>query len=251
MRAPWRWPVAFAAVALAAAIVPRSAVASEADAFENKIEPVSGDLYAKAGRFEITPTANISFNDPFYNKYLFGLKVGYHFSEFFSLHAFFSGGPSSPTGSTTICSANTTPACQSASNVQLYQLPGKIGMMGGVEVGFSPVYGKLNLVAEQALHFDVSLLGGADYVSFQKALDATSAAAVPAGSTPPNATALGFHVGAGVRLFLARFMALRLELKDYFYSAEIGNQSKNQLQVQAMAELGLSFFLPMGPGPHR
>ncbi len=245
MRASRGWSAAVVAVAMAA-VLPRIARASEADAFENKIEPLSGQLYPKAGRFEITPTANLSINDPFFSKYLFGLKAGYHFSEYFSLHASFSGGLSSPTGSTTICSVNTTPACQPASDTQLYQLPGRIRMMGGLEGGFSPIYGKLNLIAQQVLHFDVSILAGADYFSFQKAV-----ALADAGSKPPDVSAIGGHLGVGVRLFFAGFMALRIELKDYLYPAEIGNQGKNQLQRQLMAEMGVSFFFPTSPRSNR
>ncbi len=243
MSAPRRIVLVVLAAALALA-APRAGRASEADVFEHKIQPVSGQLYTKAGRFELTPTANLSVNDPFFNKYLFGAKLGYHLSDTWSVHAAFSTGSSSPTASTTLCSAK--PPCQPADAAQLDQLPGRIKAMGGLEVGFSPIYGKLNLFGEQVVHFDLSLLAGADWISHEEALGAAGAAlAVSQGQAPPTASSFGGHVGVGTRIFLGGMVALRLELKDYLYNARIGNpEPHDQLQRQLMAELGLSFFFP-------
>jgi len=46
-------PFALAAV-LAVALLPSPASASKADAFEGKIQPITGKLFQKAGRFELT-----------------------------------------------------------------------------------------------------------------------------------------------------------------------------------------------------
>jgi outer membrane beta-barrel protein len=232
--------------ALAAAAPPSPARGSEADVFENKIEPVSGVLYPKSGRFEVTPTFNLSLIDPFYSKTLFGAKLGYHLDEYFSIHASFATGPASATGSASVCPANQ--GCGPATNEQLYQVPGRIRMMAGGEVAFSPIYGKLNLIGEQVAHFDVSILGGADYVVFQKALESGVAqAAAQAGQKPPDASSLAGHVGLGLRIYLYGFVALRLELKDYLYRAEIGNLQRMQWQNQLFADMGLSFFFPTSP----
>ncbi len=66
------------ALALAAALVSvgaafPAAAQSKADAFAGKIPPISGQLYRKAGRFELTPTVNLSLNDAFYDKLFGGL----------------------------------------------------------------------------------------------------------------------------------------------------------------------------------
>jgi len=230
--------------ALAAAAPP--AAASEADVFEDKIQPVSGVLYPKAGRIEVTPTFNLSLIDPFYSKTLFGAKLGYHLSEYWSIHATFSTGPASATSSASVCPANR--GCGPATAEQLYQVPGRIRMMAGGEVAFSPVYGKLNLIGEQVAHFDVSLFAGADWLSYQQALESGVAEATArSGGKPPDQSGVAGHLGLGVRIYLYRFVALRLELRDYLYSAEIGNLQKRQLQNQVFADMGLSFFFPTSP----
>lgn len=232
---------------LALAAWPRAALASKADAFENKIKPVSGHLFLKSNRLEITPTADFSMNDAFYNKYLFGAKLNWHFSEALTLGAAIAGGFSSPSGSAVVCPAGS--GCKQASPAQLYQVPGDIKMIAGAEVGFSPVYGKLNIFAEKVLHFDLSLLGGVDDISYQSILDTPDAqAAAAANSAPSSTSTVGGHVGVGVRFFLNDFITVRAELKDYVYSAtihQLGGSTSGDVINQLFAELGVSFFFPM------
>lgn len=223
---------------LAAALLPQLAHASAADAFENRIKPVSGQLYTKAGKLEITvPSAELSLNDAFYSKYMLAAKLGYHFNEYLSAAVTGAAGLTSTTGSTTVCPNNA--ACRPAADWELYRVPGKIGWMAGAELAWSPVYGKLNLFAEKAIHFDLSLLGGADLVSYREVVpDATST--TPA---PGNATSVGGHVGVGARIFLASSVALRLELKDVIYA--VPRLSTGKVQTQLFADVGLTFFLPV------
>ena len=57
MNQPARHPRALALLLAALLLAPAAArAANKADAFEGKIRPVSGQLYGKAGRFELTPT---------------------------------------------------------------------------------------------------------------------------------------------------------------------------------------------------
>lgn len=225
------------AVALAA-LAPRAARASAADAFENKVKPVSGQLYQKGGKLELTVLGALSVDDAFFSKYQGGAKLAYHFNDYFALAVMGSAGTSSSTGSTSICPLNKT--CTSATAAQLYQVPGDIKWITGLELEFSPIYGKLNVFAEKALHFDLSLLAGADLVAYRDVLKPADA---NSGQVPGNATSPGGHVGLGARVFFARFMALRLEIKDVVYS--VPHLSSGNLQTQLMAEAGLSFFVPI------
>jgi outer membrane beta-barrel protein len=226
----------FLCAAALVALAPRAARGSAADAFENKVKPVSGQLYTKAGKLELTPNGALSLNDAFFAKYMGGLKLGYHVTEHFSLGVTGLFGTTSTTGSTTVCPTNQP--CHPASQDQLNQVPGQIRWIAGAEVAWAPIYGKLNLFAEKAVHFDLSLLAGADLVTYRDVLSGA-----PAGTAPGDARAVGGHVGIGARLFLARFMALRLEVKDLIYSVKALN--RGNLQTQLFAEAGLSFFIPV------
>jgi outer membrane beta-barrel protein len=104
------------------------------------------------------------------------------------------------------------------------------------------VYGKVNVFAEKAVHFDLSLLVGGGLVAYRDVL--TSDQAVIQSLVPGTVTAPAGHVGLGARVFLARSLALRLEARDVFYS--VSSLRTGKLQSQLFAEVGLSFFLPLG-----
>jgi outer membrane beta-barrel protein len=239
---------------LLAALLPGAARASNrADAFEGRIKPISGQLYSRAGRLEVTPTFDLSLNDAFLTKYFAGVKVGYHLTEFLSVGGTFAMGTTAATGSAVVCPANQ--GCHPASKAQLWQVPGAIKRVAGAEVAWSPVYGKLNLAAEQVLHFDLSLMAGADLISHDEVLARDAAETLAAsGGSPPARNTIGGHAGLGVRIYLNRFMALRLDVKDYVYAVKVpnwiegaGNQPRNDVQNQLFLELGVSFFFPTGP----
>lgn len=241
------------ALLLAALPAGPARAANKADAFEGKIKPISGQLYQKAGRLELTPTFDLSFNDAFRSKTFYGAKLAWHFNEYLSVGGTFSMGKTSPTGSAVVCPANQ--GCHQASSVQLWQVPGAIGMMAGAEVAWSPVYGKLNLAAEQVLHFDLSLMAGPDYIVRDEVLSRDAAETLAAAGGKPSATSsIGGHAGLGVRVYLNRFMALRFDVKDYVYAVKVpnwiegaGNKPRNDIQNQFFFELGLSFFFPLSP----
>jgi outer membrane beta-barrel protein len=227
------------ALLCAAALAPPAVGASEADAFASKVEPISGQLYRKAGRFELTPGVDLSLNDAFFSKVLFGAKATWHFSEWLAVTGSFAGGFSSATGSTQVCPANQ--GCHAAFPDQLAAVPGEIKTKGGLEVGFAPVYAKLNLLAEKVAHFDLSLLGGADWIAYREVLPPPQNPGSPV--SPATKRAIGGHLGLGARLFLGPWGALRVEVKDYLYRVPVSGATK--LEQQLFVEMGLSVFLPL------
>jgi outer membrane beta-barrel protein len=232
-------------LALAAGLAPAPARAqSKSDAFAGKIPPVSAGLYRKAGRWEATASGNLSVNDPFYSKYFGGLKLGYHFTESWSAHALLATGLNTKAGSAQVCPSNG--GCHSADRVQMFQVPGKIKLMTGAEAAWAPIYGKLNLFSGVA-HFDLGLMAGADWISYQKVLSSTDAEGLT--GSPPSKSTIGAHVGLGARFFFSEWVAARLEVRNYFYNVSIpnwrdGGSAKRDLQSQTFVELGVSFFFP-------
>ncbi|BDG04929.1 outer membrane beta-barrel domain-containing protein [Anaeromyxobacter oryzae] len=239
--------VALAAVAALAA--PAAARAqSKSDAFAGKIPPVSGQLYRTGGRFELTLGGNLSLNDAFFSKYFGGVKLAYHLNDYFFVGAQVATGTAVRAGSAVVC--DTRNGCSNASDQALYQVPGDLKMMGGLEVGWSPIYGKLSLAAERVAHFDLSLLLGADYITYEKVLSAGDAAVLAAaGQHPPDASTIGGHVGVGLRFFFSEWLAARIEFKDYVYVVPVpnwqeGGGARKDVQNQLFTELGLSVFFP-------
>lgn len=223
-------------LSLALAAPAAAGAASPADAFGGRIPPISGQLYTKAGKLEITPTANLSLNDAFFSKTFFGAKLGWHFTEALSLSGSFATGFAGATGSTEVCPGNE--GCHAATQAQLNQVPGELKTIAGLEVAFAPVYGKLNVFAEKVIHFDLSVLAGGDLIRHRGVLSAADAGA---GVSPGVRSTFGGHVGVGARVFLTRSFALRLEVKDYVYTVPVLGSST--LQNQLFTELGISWFV--------
>lgn len=228
---------ALAAASPAAAQAPKPEPRPEADrereervetkalrTLEDRIPPVSGRMFAKQGRFEIAPGVAASFADPFFAKYLGSLSLGYHVLESLALTLRGSGGVAIPSGLTAHCPAG---VCDVPLESRLPTAPGRISVLASLAASWSPFYGKLNLLAEWVLHFDLYLsAGGALVIS-------------TIGSTSANAP--GAVVAVGQRVFLNRWIAVRFEVSDTVYPAGVTDQ---RLVHQFLFDLGVSFFLP-------
>ncbi|HET8541820.1 MAG TPA: outer membrane beta-barrel domain-containing protein [Anaeromyxobacter sp.] len=229
-----------------------AAAQSKSDAFAGKIPPVSGQLFRVSDRVELTLGAAISLNDAFFTKYFGSVKATYHLGEFWTLGAYGAGGAADPTNSAVLCSSSV--GCGNAQQKQLWQVPGSITAIVGLEAGWTPVYGKLNVLAEQVAHFDLSILAGPDLVLHDEVLSFADAERLAtAGGSPGQKMAFGGHVGVGARLFLSEWGAIRLEVKDLFYPVEVPNNAAlgTDWQNQLFTEIGFSFFFPTRNRPVR
>lgn len=202
---------------------------------ESRIPPVSGQAFGLAQRLELTPGIGMSLNDPFIQKFIPELSIGYHLSQAFYLGL--RGGYAVTTAAGVVASCSQqggASVCGPPSGAQLRALPGQMSGMGFVEFAWTPIYGKVNLFAEKVVHFDLSaLLGaGALVVGTPASPDGT----VAAGSA--LAPALG--PGLGERLFLSESMALSAELRDYLFAT-------GGIQSQLMFHLGLAIFFGGAP----
>jgi outer membrane beta-barrel protein len=202
-----------------------------------RIRPVSGHLFLKRGRFEFSPSATVSVRDAFFTKYILGGTLTWYPVE--TLGISLRAGYSIPTvaGSAQICTfTETDRSCRAPRYSELDgRAPGQITLLGGLDVQWAPIYGKLSLLAEQFLHFDLYATGGVAAVQYRgPALQGTGGS--------PMLTA-GGNVGAGMRIFLNPAMTVRAEFRNLTY-VEQGTQSQTYLRNQLLFELGVSFFLP-------
>ncbi len=241
------------ALLLALLALPAVAAAqSKSDAFAGKIPPVSGQLYRTSGRLELTLGGAMSLNDAFYQKYFGTAKLTYHFNEFLSAGVYGSGGTAVASNSSVLCSSAS--GCNDAGKAQLWQVPGRIRAIVGLEAAWTPVYGKLNVLAEQVAHFELSILAGPDLVLHDEVISAADAAILEAsGGSPGTKTTIGGHFGLAAQLFLSQWVALRLEVKDLVYGVQVPNNAAlgTDYQNQFFTELGVSLYFPTRNRPVR
>jgi len=220
------------------------AIDREAGPLRERIRPVSGHLFLKQGRFEISPSASVTVRDAFFTKYIFGGAIAYHILETAAVSL--RGDYVLPViaGSAEICTPNpANPAlrtCRSPTIAELDgQAPGQMTGLLALDFQWAPLYGKLAVLAEGFLHFDLYAIGGIAGVNYR-------GPPASAGGAPQSLFAPGLDLGVGARVFLNRWISVRTELRDLLYSEQLttGSSLRNQL----MFELGISLFFPMGFG---
>jgi outer membrane beta-barrel protein len=206
-----------------------------------RIRPVSGHLFLKKGRLEFSPSTSLSLRDAFFTKYIFGGTVTYHPLE--TLGVSLRAGYALPTvaNAAQICTfsggegGGVVRGCRRPSHEELDGgAPGQLSMIAGLDFQWAPIYGKVSLLAERFLHFDLYAIGGVSAVQYRGPMEG-------GGSTP--LLTLGGNVGVGTCIFLNRWMTVRAEFRDLIY-VEQAVQPATTLRNQLLFELGVSFFFP-------
>ncbi len=230
---------------LAMAVLFLLSVSVEADATEIKEDRV--DVFqlksvTKKRRFELTPLVSFSLNDPFINIIRFGGSGIFHLTEGLGLEvrAWYSlSFPSSlveelrrPSDLT-----NENPGVllpDSGKNTNdiynpIFGLP-QLYIFGSIV--WSPLIGKFKL-GNSVFDFDLFFSAGAGYIR------------TSGGGIPP-ANLFGFSASAGWRVFLSKWISLRIEVQSVFFSQHI--RDTNSVLVQHLFfSAGLGFFFPFEP----
>lgn len=216
------------------------AIDREAGPLRERIKPVSGHLFLKTGRFEISPAASVSVRDAFFTKFGFGGSLTYHFTETLAFGARAAYALDTIAGSAQICTVNAadkTRTCRAPTYAELDGVaPGQITLLGAADLQWAPIYGKLSVLAEQFLHFDIYGILGGLAVTYRGPPEGV-------GGTPLVRFAPGLDAGAGMRFFLNRWLTVRGELRDMVYQEQLLGGASS-LRNQLIFELGISVFIP-------
>ncbi len=204
------------------------------------IPAVSGEVFTRGGRLELSPLATLSVNDAFYRKSVFGLGAAYHLGETVAVAGYAGYALSTPARSMQLCGTAQAPdGCAFPSEETLRGwAPGRLLGVAGLELQLAPLYGKLSLFAESFVSFDVYLVAGGAAVLYEGPGDAPDTTALRPG--------VGGKLGLGAHVFLTRWLALRACAQELVYLEVLRRNDALQSAVrpQLMVELGLSFFLP-------
>lgn len=189
---------------------------------QERIRAVSRRSFLKANRFELTPHSGFSTSDPFTRSWVAGARGAWHFNEEFALdfggaYAFF------PQQLDIFRVLNVEPE-----DLDLDKLS-STALIGYADAGitFSPFYGKVALASELVGHFDVFISAGAAAV-----FDTSAQLVHP-----------GLELGLGSRLYLTRWLAARVDVRNYAYANDTGGQLG--LANLTMLNFGLAFYLPL------
>ena len=205
-----------------------------------RIQPVSGHLFRKKGRFELSPSGALSLKDAFFTKYMLGATLTYHALETVGIGLHINYAFPVVAGAAQVCNRDPTAGpvgCRAPTMTELDgRAPGQINLVGGLEGQWAPIYGKLSLFSESFVHFDMYVLGGPAVVQY--------AGPAPSGSGSSSKITVGGNAGLGLRLVMNRWLTLRTELRDLVYQENVVPIPATQLRQQITFELGFSMFFP-------
>ena len=212
-------------VSLTLAIIP--AVGTQAEAARTvakgtvgplNIPAVTGRVFEKAGRTELTLGAAGVVNDPFYYQLPLSLGLGYHWSESWSA----------------MVQAEYVVAFDRGPRVSPGNVPSptvhRPAYSSWLELSWAPFYGKVALFSAAQMHLDMYVSAGGGVVADE------TGRVVPMGT-----------VALGQRYVLARWCALKLEIRH-----RIAEQPRLDLDVSGGPEvfwsgsISWSVFLPSG-----
>lgn len=225
-----------------------SAIDRDVGPLKTRIPPVSGHFFLHKGRFELTPSVGLTFNDAFFSKYVLGGALTFYPAETVGivLHA----GYVIPTvsGAAQICTTGTNSisgqaGCAPPSLDYLTgRAGGKISLLGGLDVQWAPIYGKIAVLAESFLHFDLYTVLGPTAVQYTRADRITNAS-----WTPTSVWTVGGNVGLGMRFFFNKWITLHAEVRDIIYLEDepVLTATPTALKNQLLFDVGLSFFFPI------
>ena len=184
-----------------------------------QIPAVTGRVFEKAGRTELTLGAAGVVNDPFYYQLPVSLGLGYHLSEAWSLAA----------QGEYVISFERVPRV-SPGNVPTPTIHRPL-FASWAEVSWAPFYGKIALFSSAQMHLDMYLSAGGGVIGDE------------AGTVSPMGT-----VALGQRYVLASWCALKLELRHRIYQQGRleGADELGGPQVFWSGSVGWSLFLPSG-----
>jgi outer membrane beta-barrel protein len=192
-----------------------AAVEDQVVAQDHPIWAVQQVYALRARRLDFQPSFGLSMNDPYVQHQSVSLAATYYITEVlgvgvsFNYYGFLDA--------ETDLNYSVSRATHQIVPINKYLL--------GAQLNFSyvPIYGKFALFREWILHWDVWVIGGGGFIMTrpEPVID-------PEYRSFDFSTKFSFNVGLGGRLFLTRFAAIYLELRDYIYPEEIENRTNFQ-----------------------
>jgi len=212
-------------------------------------------FFTKTERFEITPYFGYVPNNPFATRYIGGLQVGYHFNEQFSAQGQLYYSPDLGEGDLKGLTRALVQIARTGPNGNNFQQPlDKVTLAASFGASWAPIYGKINILGETVLSFDLYGVAGLGMISkvnyfalYDEAGQGTDFVEL---SKQGNEVKLTPSVGVGTNFFINRLMAIKLDGRFNFY---IDNKPQYDPEVPVteqrlynvfVASVGVSFFFP-------
>ncbi len=226
---------------------------------------IQNKFFVKENRFEIAPSMGYVPNNAFVTNLYGGAIAAYHFSDSFAAEGAFLYAPNTGAGGVKGLTQTLVAIAYEGNNATSFRQPLDRLQLGAIfSARWSPVYGKINLIGEGVLNFDVYgtagvglLLVTKDYASISKDYKNNVEGADPSEvlEAPETEAYPALNLGIGLDFFLTQSIALKIDARSAFYIAEepdYGNKRDDgtaedldsRLYNTFLTTAGVSIYLP-------
>lgn len=218
----------------------RSSTGTKAPAFvppNRTIKMIQKKDFMKIGRFEATPSVGFVTNDPFLNRYIAGVRLGYHLTEIFAIEGELSYSPDlgetdwKPLTSQLVNENNVSPDIS------------KLTLVSNATFQFSPIYGKVALGGGNIIHFDIYGAFGMGITQTRDDLRALQAEGDPIAMATEVQIQPTTNFGGGVRVVFNETLAVRVDGRSLVY-IETVNSTTLEMKNNFVLSGGVGFFFP-------
>jgi outer membrane beta-barrel protein len=226
--------------------------ALEARNQDNTQDVVQNRFFLKEGRFELSGTAGYVPNNPMVQRFSGGFLGAYHLNERFAAEGAVMYFPDLGSNDLKGLTQKLVEIANSRSSGSNFEQPVEKMMLGAtVAARWSPIYGKINLLGENVLNFDLYLTGGFGMISTK---------AYYAYADENDSVQLRFEgnrvhppitAGLGTNLFVNQSLAVKLDVRSLIYRAPAPIYDPNQADLNEyriyndiVTSVGISYFIP-------
>lgn len=190
---------------------------------ETELGVVQNRTYSKKGKIDLTLMGGVLFSDPFLDVKTAGFSLGYHFSEYFSVHAV--GIRHFVSGSTALQTFQQSLGATTNTNQPNYYI--------GAEANASLFYGKLSVLGKSIIYYDFLATGGGGITNTESGNYITPS------------------LGIGQRFYLSKLASVRLDYRLQYYretliekqiTTKLGQPTGQRDNWSNVITLGVSFM---------
>lgn len=219
---------------------------------------VQNRFFLKKNRFEISPMAGYVPNNPFAKRYVGGVLAAYHFSEVFAAEGAFMYSPDLGVNDLKDLTHTLVGIAHEGSGEVGFQQPVDKMVLGATFAArWAPVYGKINLLGESIINFDLYGTAGLGLLTVNKYYaqydgDATEGVVPTKLVSAEVKPVVPINLGIGMDFFLSGSVAVKIDARNFLYvdgqpdyDPEAGSQvTSNRLYNNFVASTGVSVFFP-------
>lgn len=214
---------------------------------------VQNRFFIKEGRFELSGVGGYVPNNPMVQRVSGGFLGAYHLNEKFAAEGAILYFPDLGGNDLKGLTKKLVEIANNRSTTSNFEQPVEKMMLGAtVAARWSPIYGKINLLGENVLNFDLYFTGGLGMISTKKYMVSAGSDGTIGLTWTSNEVHPPVIAGLGTNLFINQSLAVKLDVRSFIYRAPAPVYDPNdpeqlnrfRIYNDIVTSVGVSYFIP-------